>query len=116
MAANCVRQTLRVSSASAKTLWTSSPSASAFASKASKLSGLAASKPNSASRFSFQKLNSSRLPVELASLQSLMPLHSATASALFTSLLSLHNVNWGCLSEDINTIWSFLVKKDKSIG
>lgn len=43
-----------------------------------------------------------RLPVELTGMQqSLMPLHSVTASALFTSLLSLHNHNWGCLSEGI---------------
>lgn len=40
-----------------------------------------------------------RLPVELGGAQSLIPLHSATASALFTSLLSLHNTSWGCLSE-----------------
>ena len=40
-----------------------------------------------------------RLPVELGGALSLMPLHSVTASALFTSLLSLNNVNWGCLSE-----------------
>ena len=52
MAANCVRQTLRASSASAKTLWSSSPIT--FASK---------------------------------------------ASALSTSLLSLHNSKWSCLSE-----------------
>ncbi|GMN41624.1 hypothetical protein TIFTF001_010846 [Ficus carica] len=99
MAANGVRQTLRVSSASAKTFLRSSSSPSPFASKASKLTGLAASKPSSASRFSLPKLNSSRLPVELASLQSLMPLHSVTASALFTSMLSLRNNKWGCLSE-----------------
>ena len=42
-----------------------------------------------------------RVPVELAAAQSLIPLHSATASALFTSLLSLHNTSWGCLSEGI---------------
>lgn len=40
-----------------------------------------------------------RLPVELGGAQSLIPLHSATASALLTSLLSLHNTSWGCLSE-----------------
>ncbi|KAG5006806.1 hypothetical protein JHK85_025348 [Glycine max] len=31
---------------------------------------------------------------------SLTSLHSVIAFALFTSLLSLHNTNWGCLSED----------------
>jgi hypothetical protein len=40
--------------------------------------------------------------VQLAGAQvSLTPLHSATASALFTSLLCLHNNTWGCLSEGI---------------
>lgn len=42
-----------------------------------------------------------RLPVGLGGAQSLIPLHSATASALLTSLLSLHNTSWGCLSEGI---------------
>lgn len=42
-----------------------------------------------------------RLPVELGGAQSLIPLHSATASALLTSLLSLHNTSWGCLSEGV---------------
>lgn len=37
--------------------------------------------------------------MELGGAVTLMPLHSATASALFTSLLSLHNQSWGCLSE-----------------
>ncbi|CAJ1931472.1 unnamed protein product [Sphenostylis stenocarpa] len=58
-----------------------------------KLSGFPSSPHKHA--FSF-----SRLPVQLVGAQlSLTPLHSATASALFTSLLSLHNTNWGCLSE-----------------
>jgi len=49
-----------------------------------------------------------RLPVQLAGAQlSLTPLHSATASALFTSLLSLHNTNWGCLSEGILPLLPF---------
>jgi len=40
--------------------------------------------------------------VQLAGTQiSLTPLHSVTASALFTSLLSLHNNTWGVLSEGI---------------
>ncbi|KAK7300015.1 hypothetical protein RJT34_10846 [Clitoria ternatea] len=39
------------------------------------------------------------VPVQLAGAQvSLTPLHSATASALFTSLLSLHNGNQSGLS------------------
>lgn len=37
--------------------------------------------------------------MEMGGAVTLMPLHSATASALFTSLLSLHNQSWGCLSE-----------------
>nr|XP_019703364.1 uncharacterized protein LOC109505330 [Elaeis guineensis] len=41
-----------------------------------------------------------RLPVELGCAQSLMPLHSVTASALFTSMLSLKPGNWAWLSED----------------
>lgn len=46
-----------------------------------------------------------RLPVELTGVQqSLMPLHSVTASALFASLLSVQNDNWGCLSEGIGCL------------
>ncbi|KAM5566778.1 protein NUCLEAR FUSION DEFECTIVE 6, mitochondrial [Rosa sericea] len=103
MAANCARRTLQFSSASAKALFNSS-SSSPFASKAFKLSELAGAKTTSTSRFAAtQKLKFSRLPVELAAAQSLIPLHSATASALFTSLLSLHNASWGCLSEGFAT-------------
>ncbi|KAH0466751.1 hypothetical protein IEQ34_003989 [Dendrobium chrysotoxum] len=40
-----------------------------------------------------------RLPVELCILQSLMPFHSATASALLTSKLSLKPGSWAWLSE-----------------
>ncbi|KNA24953.1 hypothetical protein SOVF_011050 [Spinacia oleracea] len=68
---------------------------------ASKLPGCAPS-PNP--RFSPHKcFSSSRIPVELGGAQSLMPLHSATASALFNSLLSLHSQSWGCLSEGFAT-------------
>jgi hypothetical protein len=50
-----------------------------------------------------------RVPVQLAGAQvSLTPLHSATASALFTSLLSLHNNSWGCLSEGILVFFGLL--------
>ena len=40
-----------------------------------------------------------RLPVELGCAQSLMPLHSVTASALLTSMLSLKPGSWAWLSE-----------------
>ncbi|PRQ41155.1 hypothetical protein RchiOBHm_Chr4g0443851 [Rosa chinensis] len=99
MAANCARRTLQFSSASARTLFNSSQ----FASKGLNLSELAGAKTTSTPRFATHKLKFSRLPVELAAAQSLIPLHSATASALFTSLLSLHNTSWGCLSEGFAT-------------
>lgn len=48
-----------------------------------------------------------RLPEQLGGAQmSLMPLYSVTASALFTSLLSVQNNKWGCLSEGILHIFS----------
>eukprot|EP00257_Ricinus_communis_P008125 XP_002525384.2 uncharacterized protein LOC8276151 [Ricinus communis] len=102
MAAIGARRTLQLSSASAKTLLTNSTKkapTSSFASKAATSAGLS-SRPSSSTRF---KLNSSRLPLELGAALSLMPMHSVTASALFTSLLSLHNQSWGCLSEGFAT-------------
>lgn len=45
-----------------------------------------------------------RLPVELGGMLTVMPLHSITASALFTSLLSLSSHSWGCLSEGRSVI------------
>ncbi|KAL8233958.1 hypothetical protein R6Q59_020058 [Mikania micrantha] len=45
----------------------------------------------------------SRLPVELGSMQSLMPLHSVTASALLQSMLSSEIGQWGSLSEGFAT-------------
>ncbi|PQP95326.1 protein NUCLEAR FUSION DEFECTIVE 6 chloroplastic/mitochondrial-like [Prunus yedoensis var. nudiflora] len=99
MAANCARRTLQFSSSSAKTLLCRTP-CSPFASKASNLIELTAVKPTLALD---SLLRSSRFPVELAGAQSLIPMHSATASALFTSLLSLHNNSWGCLSEGFAT-------------
>ncbi|KAJ4711111.1 Protein NUCLEAR FUSION DEFECTIVE 6 chloroplastic/mitochondrial-like [Melia azedarach] len=102
MAANCGRRTLQLTSASAKTLLSRS---SPLSPTAAKLSGLASPiKSSSASRLSsLRKLTLPRLPVELGGAFSLMPLHSVTASALFTSLLSLQNEYWGCLSEGFAT-------------
>ncbi|GFY87183.1 hypothetical protein Acr_05g0008220 [Actinidia rufa] len=45
-------------------------------------------------------LFSNRLPVELGCGESLMPLHSATASALLKSMLSSKVGQWGSLSEE----------------
>ncbi|XP_061359644.1 protein NUCLEAR FUSION DEFECTIVE 6, mitochondrial [Gastrolobium bilobum] len=102
VAANSARKTLQIASSSTRTLLCArSSSASASTSHAAKLNGFASS-----SRASPQKrsLSFSWLPVQLAGAQvSLTPLHSATASALFTSLLSLHNNKWGCLSEGFAT-------------
>ncbi|XWS22590.1 hypothetical protein CRYUN_Cryun29cG0049500 [Craigia yunnanensis] len=100
MAASCGRRTLEFCCASAKTILTHSPSSRAANSK---LAGLFSTKTTSASRFSLRNITSSRLPVELGGAVTLMPLHSTTASALFTSLLSLHNQSWGCLSEGFAT-------------
>ncbi|XP_021727021.1 protein NUCLEAR FUSION DEFECTIVE 6, chloroplastic/mitochondrial-like [Chenopodium quinoa] len=91
-----------------------SSSVSATRNALSKLCGSNSSSFSGASKFpgftsssnprSFQKLfTSSRIPVELGCAVSLMPLHSATASALFNSLLSLHAQSWGCLSEGFAT-------------
>ncbi|KAE8704962.1 putative Desacetoxyvindoline 4-hydroxylase [Hibiscus syriacus] len=100
MAATCGRRTLGFSCASAKTIFTHLPSSRPANNS---LAGLFSPTKISAPRFSLRNLTSSRLPVELGGAVSLIPLHSATASALFTSLLSLHNQSWGCLSEGFAT-------------
>ncbi|XP_027362178.1 protein NUCLEAR FUSION DEFECTIVE 6, chloroplastic/mitochondrial [Abrus precatorius] len=97
MAANWGRKTLQLASSSTRTLFSrrSSPP-SVSSSYATNFNGL--SSPHK------RALSFSRVPVQLAGAQvSLTPLHSVTASALFTSLLSLHNTNWGCLSEGFAT-------------
>ncbi|KAL7260783.1 hypothetical protein ACSBR1_006448 [Camellia fascicularis] len=45
---------------------------------------------------------STRLPVELGCGESLMPLHSATASSVLNSVLSSKVGQWGCLSKGTN--------------
>ncbi|KAF8390398.1 hypothetical protein HHK36_024924 [Tetracentron sinense] len=105
MAASCARRTLVSSSASATTILSRysrpSSSSSSIASGETMFGRFAFAKPTSSSRFSRQKLPFfSRLPVELGCVQSLMPLHSVTASSLLTSMLSMKAGNWGWLSED----------------
>ncbi|GAU42137.1 hypothetical protein TSUD_238910 [Trifolium subterraneum] len=92
MASTCARKSIQIASSSAKTLLSRrSPSSSS----SSKFNASAFQTSPHKRSFSY-----SSLPVQLVGAQvSLTPLHSATASALFTSLLSLHNNNWGCLSE-----------------
>ncbi|KAK1313500.1 hypothetical protein QJS10_CPA06g01535 [Acorus calamus] len=69
------------------------------------LRSLASPKASPFIRLSKRKLplNISRLPVELGCVQSLMPLHSATASVLLNSMLSSKPGSWGWLSEGIST-------------
>ncbi|MCL7024698.1 hypothetical protein MKW94_002348 [Papaver nudicaule] len=90
-AANCARRAFQ----------SFAKSSSSAASGASKFGGFTTStaKPTSTSRF-FKSTFSSRLPV-LGCAQSLMPLHSVTASALLTSKLSLKAGNWAWLSEGV---------------
>ncbi|KAG9439513.1 hypothetical protein H6P81_019678 [Aristolochia fimbriata] len=91
MASTCARRALSVSpSASLFGTFRSFPSAAAKT---------AGSSPTAA-RVSRRKLPSfTRLPAVLGCAQSLMPLHSVTASSLLTSKLSLKARNWGWLSE-----------------
>ncbi|KAL0545300.1 hypothetical protein IC582_015178 [Cucumis melo] len=102
MAACCSWKTIPISSSSARALLhrpSSSPSASHFVSIPTMSGGLHSARPAASSHFSVQRLTNFSLPVELASMQSLMPLRSVTASALFTSLLSFHNNSRRCLSK-----------------
>ncbi|KAI3882141.1 hypothetical protein MKW92_022022 [Papaver armeniacum] len=90
MSANCARRAFQ-----------SFAKSSSFASSAAKFGGFTSTaKPTSTSHFLKSPLFS-RLPV-LGCAQSLMPLHSVTASALLTSKLSLKAGNWAWLSEVYN--------------
>ncbi|KAG5380266.1 hypothetical protein IGI04_028108 [Brassica rapa subsp. trilocularis] len=99
-AANGVRRALQSASSTGRILFSRS---SAKASSAPKLGKSANGSSSTSSRSSLRKLASSRIPVELSAGMSLIPLHSVTASALLTSLLSLSNQTWGCLSEGFGT-------------
>ncbi|KAA8523126.1 hypothetical protein F0562_009549 [Nyssa sinensis] len=47
----------------------------------------------------------SRLPLELSSLESMMPLHSAIASARLTSSLSIESQSWGLIPQG-DALWT----------
>nr|XP_027076360.1 protein NUCLEAR FUSION DEFECTIVE 6, chloroplastic/mitochondrial isoform X2 [Coffea arabica] len=99
MSSNCARRLLQQSSSSAKAFLSSGPRISlpSVASGTTKLGGL----PSPASRLSRRHnlFSKSRVRMELACGESLMPLHSVTASALLKSMLS-SGVAVGCLSEE----------------
>ncbi|CAA3001280.1 Hypothetical predicted protein [Olea europaea subsp. europaea] len=101
MASSCARKFVQRSVSSAKTFLNRIQSSPSVATGPSKLSGLAPATPSPASRVSPRhgSLFSSRQPVELSSGESLMPLHSVTASVLLKSMLSSKVGQWGCLSE-----------------
>ncbi|KAH6791070.1 nuclear fusion defective 6 [Perilla frutescens var. frutescens] len=96
--ASCARNLVQRSSNSAKSLLFRAQSSHSISAGAPKLSGLAPTLPRPSSRRS-PFFSTSRLPVELGCGESLMPLHSATASALLNSMLSAKVGRWGILSE-----------------
>ncbi|KEH27757.1 uncharacterized protein [Medicago truncatula] len=103
MASNCSRKCFQIASSSSKTLLSRRSSSS---SNSCKFNSSASSSSSSFQASPQKRLlsYSIRFPVQLAGTQvSLTPLHSVTASALFTSLLSLHNNTWGVLSEGFAT-------------
>ncbi|OVA20326.1 hypothetical protein BVC80_157g139 [Macleaya cordata] len=55
----------------------------------------------------------SRLPLELSSLESMMPLHSAIASARLKSILSAESQSWGMIpqgfDENFSIAFSYLI-------
>ncbi|KAI3462998.1 hypothetical protein Pfo_019661 [Paulownia fortunei] len=101
MAYHCARTLVHRSTSSAKTLLSRVQSPHSFASGPSKLSGLERTVPRLSTRH--RPFFSSRLPVELGCGESLMPLHSVTASALLKSMLASKVGQWGFISEGFAT-------------
>ncbi|KAL0450656.1 UNVERIFIED_CONTAM: hypothetical protein Slati_1622000 [Sesamum latifolium] len=97
MASYCSRNLVQRSSNTARTLLFRGQSSHSVAAGPSKLSGLTPTIPRPSPRH--RSFLSSRLPVELGCGESLMPLHSVTASALLNSMLSSKVGQWGFLSE-----------------
>ncbi|KAL8471357.1 hypothetical protein ACS0TY_028227 [Phlomoides rotata] len=98
MASRCARNLVQRSSSSAKSLLFPTQSSHSVSAGAPKLCGLAPAVSRRRSPFF-----ASRLPVELGCGESLMPLHSVTASALLNSMLSSKIGRWGFLSEGFAT-------------
>ncbi|KAL2539064.1 hypothetical protein Adt_00042 [Abeliophyllum distichum] len=103
MASNCAIKFVQRSTSSAKTFLNRIQSSPCVATGPSKLSGLTPTTPASRVSPRHHAFFSSRLPVELSCGESLMPLHSVTASALLKSMLSSKVGQWGCVSEGFAT-------------
>ncbi|CAL5408260.1 unnamed protein product [Camellia sinensis] len=98
MASNPARRLLQRSTSSAKA-FLSCKSRTQSPPVPSNLGGLAPSSNSARVSRHHHSFFSTRLPVELGCGESLMPLHSATASSLLNSMLSSKVGQWGCLSE-----------------
>ncbi|CAA2956435.1 Hypothetical predicted protein [Olea europaea subsp. europaea] len=103
MASNCARKLVPRSPASAKTLLNRIQSSPSISAGPPKLIGQASTTGVSRVSPRHRSFFSSRLPVELSCGESLMPLHSVTASVLLKSMLSSKVGQWGCLSEGFAT-------------
>ncbi|KAK6128334.1 hypothetical protein DH2020_037921 [Rehmannia glutinosa] len=101
MACHYARNLVHRSTSSAKNLLSRVQSQHSFALESSSLSGISRTIPRPAPRH--RPFFSSRLPFELGCGESLMPLHSVTASALLKSMLSSKVGQWGVLSEGFAT-------------
>ncbi|KAK8509279.1 hypothetical protein V6N13_062330 [Hibiscus sabdariffa] len=67
------------------------------------VSPLKSSTPSQVSSSSVNRISGiSRLPVELSCLMSMMPLHSAVASARLRSFLAMESQSWGLIPQGIS--------------
>ncbi|XP_028089943.1 uncharacterized protein LOC114290269 isoform X1 [Camellia sinensis] len=97
MATNSARRLFQRSTSSAKA-FLSRKSRTQSPPVPSNLGGLAPSSISARVSRHHHSFFSTRLPVELGCGESLMPLHSATASSLLNCMLSSTVGQWGCLS------------------
>ncbi|PON93170.1 hypothetical protein TorRG33x02_110760 [Trema orientale] len=68
----------------------------------SELSSLSLTSRSEASLLTRRVPRISRLPLELSSIESMMPLHSAVASARLISSLSVESQQWGLVPQGIS--------------